>query len=60
MLAPAGWLQVDGDQISGFVCSHNVYTDVEWAPGERYLDSIESRFGRPDFNDVGPDGPVKP
>jgi hypothetical protein len=57
---PAGRLHVDGDQISGFLCSHKFYTDVEWAPGERYLD----RSSRGSVGQISPmsgrTGPVKP
>lgn len=48
------WLSVEPEDISGLVCSHKVYAEVEWK--RRQLSEVEFTRVRSDLTDVGPGG----
>lgn len=46
---------IDARDVSGLVCSHKVYVEVQWAPDGGPLRAVDFKEGRPDLTDVGPD-----
>ena len=46
---------VDPRDVSGLVCSHKVYVEVQWGHDGGPLKFIDFHEGRPDLTDLGPD-----